>query len=228
MPGCKILKNRLVIRHPKYMPLYKSEIIDGDTRLLVWKITESLEELSARVNLKEACTNRIGRMKSEQHRRGFLSVRMLLQEAGYTDFDLHYTADGKPYMEDGKNISITHSYGFSAIIISTRNVGIDMELRREKVVKIADKFIEPEFEFLDPMHLDDYTRRLIVIWGVKEAVFKMISREGISFKQNIHVRAFTTNDVKGLAHVDFEEIDRLYDFRFEEIEDFTLVYTFEA
>lgn len=210
------------------MPLHKSEIIDGDTRVLVWKITESLDKLSASVNLKDACVGRVGRMKSEQHRRGFLSVRMLLQEAGYTDFDLHYTADGKPYLEDGKHISITHSYGFSAIIISSRNVGIDMELRREKVVKIADKFIEPEFEFLDPMHLDDYTRRLIVIWGVKEAVFKMISREGISFKQNIHVSPFNTSDAKGLAHVGFEEIDRMYVFRFEEIEDFTLVYTFEA
>ncbi len=210
------------------MPLYKSEYIGHDTRLLVWKITESLEELTAAVQLKDACISRIGRMKSEQHRRGFLSVRMLLQEAGYTDFDLHYTQDGKPYLEDGKNISITHSYGFSAIIISSRNTGIDMELRREKVVKIADKFIEAEFAFLDPLHLEDYTRMLIVIWGIKEAVFKMISREGISFKQNIHVQPFSIENLSGMAHVQFEEINRMYSFRFEEIEEFTLVYTFEA
>jgi hypothetical protein len=29
-------------------------------------------------------------MKSEMHQRGFLSVRKLLQTAGYTDFDLYY------------------------------------------------------------------------------------------------------------------------------------------
>ncbi len=210
------------------MPLYKSVKISDHTQLLVWKITESLEELSARVQLKDVCTARVDKMKSEQHRRGFLSVRMLLQEIGYSDFDLYYAEDGKPHLKDGKNISITHSYGFSAIIISSRNVGIDMELRREKVVKIADKFIEKEFAYLDPLHLTDYTRMLIVIWGVKEAVFKMISREGISFKEHINVLPFAVEAGKGQAHVTFEEIDAHYDFSFEEIEDFTLVYTFEA
>lgn len=210
------------------MPLYKSVTLPNGTRLLVWKITETLEELASDVLLKPVCQNRMDGMKSEQHQRGFLSVRKLLQETGYTDFDLYYGADGKPHLNDGKNISITHSYGFSAIIIGSCNVGIDMELRREKVVKIADKFIEDEFAYLNPADLTDYTRRLIVIWGVKEALFKMISREGISFKQHIKVMRFNMPDSKGLARVTFEEIDRLYDFYFEEIEDFTLVHTFEA
>jgi 4'-phosphopantetheinyl transferase len=210
------------------MPLYKSEIINDDTQLLVWKITESLEDLSDKVELKDACHARVDKMKSEQHRRGFLSVRMLLQEIGYSDFDLYYAEDGKPHLKDGRNISITHSYGFSAIIISSRNVGIDMELRREKVVKIADKFIEKEFAYLDPLHLMDYTRMLIVIWGVKEAVFKMISREGISFKEHIKVLPFAVEAGKGQAHVTFKEINTFYNFSYEEIEEFTLVYTFEA
>jgi phosphopantetheinyl transferase len=35
-------------------------------------------------------------------------------------------------LKDGKHISITHSYQFSAIIISDQTVGIDIELQREK------------------------------------------------------------------------------------------------
>lgn len=210
------------------MPLYKSEIINGDTHLLVWKITETLEELSATVQLKDVCTARVDKMKSEQHRKGFLSVRRLMQEVGYTDFDLYYAADGKPHLKDGRNISITHSYGFSAIIISSRNIGIDMELRREKVVKIADKFIDREFAYLDPTNMLDYTAMLIVIWGVKEAVFKMISRDGISFKQNINVLPFNMDKGVGRTHVEFAEINAYYDFYFEDIEEFTLVYSFEA
>jgi 4'-phosphopantetheinyl transferase len=209
------------------MPLYRSDIINRDTRLLVWKITESLEELSQGVGLKEVCTARVGKMKSEQHRKGFLSVRRLMQEIGYTDFDLFYDADGKPHLKDGKNISITHSYGFSAIIVSSRNAGIDMELRREKVIKIADKFIDREFAYLDPARPAEYTRMLIVIWGVKEALFKMISRDGLSFKQHMEIYPFTMNGDSGTAHVGFEEIDHTYTFHFEEIEDFTLVYSFE-
>lgn len=208
------------------MPLYKSEEINTGTRLLIWKITEAEEELAS-IPLKEACHSRILRMKSSQHRRGFLSVRWLLKEAGYTDFELHYDADGKPYLEDGRHISITHSYGFSAIIVSDKNVGIDMELRREKVITIADKFIDKEFDYLDPTHLGSYMKMLIVIWGVKEALFKMISRDGLSFKQHMAVQPFNYTDGKGTAVVKFMEINSSYSFFLEEIEDFTLVYSFE-
>ena len=206
------------------MPLYKSVNIDNDTRLLIWKNTESLEEFLGHVTLKDTCSMRVEGMKSELHKKGFLGVRMLLQEIGYTDFDLFYDADGKPHLTDGMNISITHSYAFSAIIVSKNDIGIDMELQREKVITIADKFIEPEFNYLDPSHLTDYMRQLIVIWGVKEAVYKMISRAGLSFKQNIYVFPFELKDKKGMTSVNYEDINESYPFYFEEVEDFTLVY----
>lgn len=210
------------------MPLYKSVTINNDTQLLVWKITESHDELFRQVSLKDVCLARVNGMKSEQHRRGFLSVRMLLMEAGYTDFDLYYAEDGKPHLKDGKNISITHSYEFSAIIISSRNVGIDMEMQREKIMKIASKFCESEFDYLKPEQKPEYIKMLTVIWGVKEALFKMISLPGISFKQHIDVDTFTLEGGNGTANVTFEQMDSNYTFLFEEIEGFTLVYSFEA
>ena len=206
------------------MPLYKSIEIDKDTRLLIWKNTESLEELLQHVKLKDFCTDRLNGMKSELHKKGFLGVRMLMQEIGYTDFDLFYDVDGKPHLKDGMNISITHSYAFSAIIVSKNDIGIDMELQREKVITIADKFIEPEFNYLDPTHLIEYMHKLIVIWGVKEAVYKMISRSGLSFKQNIYVFPFDLSEKQGMASVKFEDINESYPFFFEEVEDFILVY----
>ncbi|KGO78919.1 4-phosphopantetheinyl transferase [Flavobacterium beibuense F44-8] len=209
------------------MPLHKSYTIAPNTKLLVWKITESLEELSNGTELKDVCQSRIDSMKSEQHRKGFLSVRKLLNEAGYTDFDLFYTEDGKPHLKDGKNISITHSFSFSAIIISDKSIGIDMEIRREKAIKIADKFIDKEFDFLNTEDVPDYVRRLIVIWGVKETLYKMFSRKGLSFKQNIDVAPFEMHDAKGTATVSYMEIEGNYSFYFEEIEDFTLVYSID-
>ena len=206
------------------MPLYKSVNINAGTRLLVWKNTESFEELSLAVTLKDVCMHRMDKMKSESHRKAFLGVRMLMQEVGYTDFDLYYDTDGKPHLKDGKHISITHSYAFSAIIISDKMIGIDMELQREKVITIAEKFLEPEFAYLDPTHLTDYVKMLIAIWGVKEAVYKMMSRSGLSFKQNIEVFPFKIEDGRGSATVKFEDIDAQYPFFFEEIEGFTLVY----
>jgi len=206
------------------MPLYKSVTINDNTRLLVWKNTESLEELYAAVTLKEVCVNKMGKMKSELHRKAFLGVRMLMQEIGYTDFDLYYDADGKPHLIDGNNISITHSYAFSAIIVGSGSIGIDMEMQREKVITIAEKFLLPEFAYLDPTHLERYMQHLIVIWGVKESIYKMVSRSGLSFKQNIEVLPFNIEEYTGTAIVKFEEIDAVFPFFFEEIEGFTLVY----
>ncbi|AWH84770.1 4-phosphopantetheinyl transferase [Flavobacterium album] len=206
------------------MPLYRSVTIAPGTQLLIWKITETLEELAEGVLLNDRCTVKMDKMKSEQHRKALLSVRRLIQEMGYTDFDLYYGPDGKPHLKDGTHISITHSYAFSAVIIGSSNTGIDIELQREKVITIADKFIEPEFSFLDPLHLEEYMRKLIVIWCVKEAVYKMISRKQLSFKQHINVHAFDMKDGTGKAGVHFAEIDDVYSFCFEEIEGFTLAY----
>src|SRR5690606_17053789 len=138
----------------------------------------------------------------------------------YTDFDMYYDTGGKPHLTDGKNISITHSFGFSAIIISDAPIGIDMEIRRDKAVTIAHKFIDREFEYLNPVNLTDYVRTLVVIWGVKEALYKMLSRKGLSFKQHINVHAFNIGAGKGTAMVNYEEINTTYTFHFEEIEDF--------
>ena len=109
------------------MPLYKTIKPNNHTTIFVWKIEESFEALSECMPLTERSKSRIQSMRSELHRRGFLSVRHLLKEAGYSDFDLYYNGNGKPLLKDEKHISITHSFTFSAIAISTKEVGIDVE-----------------------------------------------------------------------------------------------------
>ena len=209
------------------MPLYKTIDYCAATRLLVWKITESLEQLQADAVLNERSQLRASNMKSEMHRRGFLSVRMLLQSAGYTDFDLYYDAFGKPHLHDQTHISITHSFGFSAIILSDRKIGIDIEMRRELIVRLADKFVEQEFDYLDPENKEDYISRLTVIWGVKEAIFKIRNEIGISFKDHIAVAPFDVLEGKTTATLHFQDISIDFPVHFEEFENFTLVYVLE-
>src|SRR4030095_14660533 len=128
----------------------------------------------------------------------------LFQEAGYTDFDLYYDEFGKPHLHDGKHISITHSHQFSAIILSDQVVGIDIELQREKIIRIADKFTETEFAFLEAEEKEEYIRKLTVIWGVKEAIFKIRNEKGISFKEHIKVCAFEMNAMQTKAELHFD------------------------
>ena len=213
------------------MPLFKTIQFNATTQILVWKISESYEELVDAIILNEKNSIRLAGMKSEIHQRAFLSVRKLMQHAGFTDFDLYYDEFGKPKLYREKHISITHSHHFSAIIISDQTVGIDIELQREKIIKIAHKFCESEFEFLpeefDAESKQEYIRKLTVIWGAKESIFKIRNEKGISFKDHIKANAFELEDKQAIAELHFENLIKDFKIHFEEIEGFTLVYAFQ-
>ncbi|WP_343588345.1 4'-phosphopantetheinyl transferase superfamily protein [Flavobacterium sp.] len=215
------------------MPLFQTIQFNETTKILIWEITESFEELYSRVTLKEKTQRRLDGMKSQMHQRAFLSVRMLIQEMGFTDKDLHYDEFGKPYFDCDNHISITHSYHFAAIIISKEKVGIDMELQREKIQRIADKFTDYECDYLEPNSTEEYIKKLTVIWGAKEAIFKIRNEKGISFKDHINVNNFSLRENQTQASLHFDNLVKDFDVHYQEIKSdnfegtFTLVYAFE-
>jgi len=216
------------------MPLYKTIKANSSTTILVWKITESYEQLFSEVQLNEKSLLRLNGMKSQLHQRGFLSVRKLLQQAGYSDFDLYYDESGKPHLNPNNchtepvEVSISHSHEFSTIIISDQKVGIDIEMQRDKIVRIAYKFVNnKESHRLKSFDNLDLIKKLTVKWGTKEAIFKIRNEPGISFKDHIQVNSFEIQDKKTIAILEMENIKQQFSIYFEEFEEFTLVYAFE-
>jgi len=210
------------------MPLYKTINFNSSTQILVWKITESYEELFSEIQLNEKSLLRLNAMKSQLHQRAFLSVRKLLQQTGYSDFDLYYDQFGKPHLHDCKHISISHSHEFSTIIISDQKAGIDIEMQRDKIIRIADKFVNNKDSLrLGDTNIQDYIKKLTVKWGAKEAIFKIRNEPGISFKDHIWVNSFEIQDKKTTAILEMENIKQQFSIYFEEFEGFTLVYAFE-
>jgi phosphopantetheinyl transferase len=208
------------------MPLYKTIKPNQQTSVFVWKINESFDELSKGITLNERSVQRVSSMKSELHQRGFLSVRHLLKEAGYTDADLFYTENGKPHLTNGKHISITHSFNFSAIIISNIEVGIDIEKNREKIKIIQHKFVNFESGFIHKD--DDYIQQLTVIWGAKECLYKIYPFGGLTFKNDIDINSFQMADKKTTGYIKVENWYKNYDILYEQLENFTLVYALEV
>lgn len=204
------------------MPLYKTIIIDKNTTVLIWKIEESYEALCNNITLTVNCELRLADMKSEIHRRGFLSIRQLLKKAGYKASALYYDAFGKPHLNDGKHISITHSFVFSAIIISSAvEVGIDIEMQRGKIRKIADKFIGYEWNFINEHRL---TEKLTVTWCVKESLYKSFGTAGLSFKQHCKVIPFDLDMQETKAWIYYKSEMEKHDIRFFSFEGFTCAY----
>ena len=216
------------------MPLYKSIYIDTSSQILVWKITEPYEELFREVQLNEKSLLRLNKMKSQLHQRAFLSVRKLLQKAGYNDFDLYYEESGKPHLNPNNchtepvEVSISHSHNFSTLIISSQKVGIDIEMQRDKIIRIADKFVNNKESLrLGDTNTPDYIKKLTVKWGAKEAIFKIRNEQGISFKDHIWVNSFEIRDQKTIATLEMENVKQQFSIYFEEFENFTLVCAFE-
>ncbi len=205
------------------MPLYKTITVSPHTKVFIWKIEESFEALSKGTDLTSNCAARVSNMKSDLHRRGFMSIRHLLPLAGYSDFHLFYDENGKPHLKDGKHISITHSFHFSAIIVSDVEVGIDIEKQRNKILKIAHKFTPIE-EYRTIANEDAMMRKLTIVWCAKESLYKSFAEKGVSFLEHIYVEDFGLDDTKTTATVTYEDKERTYDVDFLEFEEFTCAY----
>ena len=205
------------------MPLYKTINPNSKTIVKIWKIEESYSSLLNPLTLKPESLERVLGMKSELHQLGFLCVRHLLMLLGYTDFDLFYDKNGKPHLKDGKQISITHSFEYAAVIISDYKIGIDIEKQRDKIAVIAHKFIDYEFQYLNKTALD-YIKKLTVIWCAKESLYKLFATPGVSFKNYFLVIPFEVQDGQTVAWIDYNNTPLRYNVYFIDFDGFTCAY----
>lgn len=206
------------------MPLLKTIALNDYTELMVWKITESFDELFRSVALKDVSLARLEGMKAESHQKGFLGVRKLLEAAGYSDFDLYYDEFGKPHLKDGKHISISHSNDFSVIVLSDVNIGADLEILKDKTLKLAPRFMD--ISHLENLNPEDELTKATVVWGIKESVFKIKNEIGISFKDHIFEDDFNLADKKCKVQLRFNTKTEYFDIVFDFIENYVFVCAF--
>ena len=208
------------------MPLYKTLTINEKTKVVIWKIEETIEDLLNGILLSENSETRLYSMKSEIHQKGFLSIRHLLKEFNIKDIDLEYDEFGKPHLKDGRFISMTHSFQFTGVIVSEeKSVGIDIEKQREKILKIANKFT-PFEEYKTIANVATLTRKLTIVWGGKESLYKIYGEKKLLFLHHIFIEDFNFEDEKTTGTIRFEGTETNYDIEFLEFEDFTCVYAY--
>ncbi|MCK6607182.1 MAG: 4'-phosphopantetheinyl transferase superfamily protein [Flavobacterium sp.] len=206
------------------MPLYKIIHINETTTAYFWHITEDVTSLFRAVSLKDTSLFRLEGMKSEEHQRGFLAVRMLLQHLGYTDYDLTYDEAGKPHLSDRKHISISHSHEFSCICISNELMGIDLEKLKDKTLRIAPRFME--IKHLENLSVLEQMEKATVVWGIKESIFKIKNEKGISFPEHIFEDEFCFSDEKCAAELHFNNTIEKFKIHFYKVEDYIFVCAF--
>ena len=167
--------------------------VDDDTEFALWRIEEEEHELYNQLQLnadEQAYYNKLNKSKRHLH---WLGTRVLLRKMLKTDeyIDCKVDAHGKPYLVNlPYHISLSHSFDYAAVMISrSRPVGIDIEQIKEKVERIAEKFLGPqEMAFITP---DEHRiQQLYVCWCAKEAVYKCYGQKEVSFLDNIILEPF--------------------------------------
>lgn len=203
------------------MAFYKSIEINPNTTAYFWNISEDLSYFINTCSLTQHSEQRLQTMKAGSQQKGFLAVRMLLQHIGFSDADLMYDSNGKPHLQNGKHISISHSHQFSTIAISNEPIGIDIEIIKEKTLKIAPRYLD--MSHLKNLSIEDQTIKATVIWGIKEAIFKIKNQSGISFPNHIFESDFDISDKKATAQLRFNDAIENFSILFDVIENYAFV-----
>ena len=189
------------------MPLIVQKSISNNISLSIWSIEESLDFFLSNLRLTKNCEQRLDRLRSDEMKKQFLAVRKLIQLNGISLDSLSYSSEGIPFLNTEKNISISHTKGFSAIAISPKPVGIDIQDFRDKILNISKKFINSnERDLIDPSSIKELT----LVWCIKEATYKVYRKPGLDFKDEIKIQSISDN----LSHstVEVEKLDKKYFF----------------
>jgi len=174
------------------MPVILNKIIDEHTRLAVWKIEETEEELFRGLQLKTHELDFIASLNNGKRLLHWLSTRLLLRTMLQTSdyIDSRMDDQGKPYLVNGDyQISFSHSFDYASVMISkNKQVGVDIELIKDKIQKIKNKFLKPSE--LSGLHDRDNTLALYICWCAKEAIYKWYGKKGLEFKKHIDILPF--------------------------------------
>lgn len=171
------------------MLLYKEKHINKKWQIAVWKITETVEELSSLVNDAAIVSYANEHFAGIKRRSEWLATRLLIKEMLGQNAQIEYDQTGKPYIKDIPSVSITHTDGYVAVIVSYNlQVGIDIERRNRCLNEAYKRFMsEQECAMLEDKNRNDL---MLVHWTAKEALFKIVGNLGGTFKDNISLSRF--------------------------------------
>ena len=174
------------------MPFLKEFIINHNTKIKLWKL--KLGELNY-CELDEYDSDLIESKKNKIAKEQFLAVRKTLQleNPGYR---IRYDKSGKPSINSDLNISISHSNLMAAVVFSgSSKAGIDIELKKSKIINIQNKFLNESEKLKVKFHSDvDY---LTMIWTAKESIYKALGIKGVSFSDDISIKNISNNKGEG-------------------------------
>jgi len=209
------------------MPVIKTILVNESRTVAIWMITETTKELLAKLQPDAHDLDLLESFKNENKKQEWLAGRLTLK---YLCDNLKLSYAGVSKDENGKpslnhhphEISITHSHPYvGAIIDPEKEVGIDLEQPREKVIRISKKFCNDE----ELSFAQDHVLKLNFIWCAKETLYKIHSRKRLVFKENLSIEPFDVEEPNtAIGHIIVNGSKERHKLVLKDLKDYILCY----
>ena len=170
--------------------------IDG-SRVHVWDVTETLDELVNLCHRRNIDTTVMSQYKARKRRVEVLVEHLLLCIIFGKPVKLEHTSDGKPFVKAAKCfISITHTHGLVCIAENRKfPIGVDVERKGTRVLNVRDRFLSKrEQDFI----ADNDAEATLIAWTAKEALFKVVDDPHATMLEDLQLDPFKPSIVGAL------------------------------
>lgn len=160
--------------------------------ILIAEIGESVELLMQNMSNMTKYENELTLLTHPKRQKEFLTIRVMLNKLIGDQFKLMYDETGKPFVANGAfKVSISHSKNHAALIIHPeKEVGIDIEIPSDRVLKVSKRFLNKE----EHDFIGDNSTAMMIVWSAKEALYKIIGKEAVDFAEQLKINPFTAKE----------------------------------
>lgn len=154
-----------------------------DYQLALWRIEEDQPFFESKFHIYPEIQNPGSRLQ-------WYATRHLVNELQGEYTEVLKDEFNKPYLAQGKpNVSLTHTAIYAGAMLSHKHiVGMDIEMIRPKIERIAHKFLRQDE--IEAIHPDEKLEKLILYWSAKEALYKLHGRKQLEFMTQLLIDPF--------------------------------------
>lgn len=152
------------------MALISIEQLEDDVQLGLWRIEEAVADFDIPV-----CHEMLQAFHSDARKLERLATHALLHAmTGDGTLLIRHLPSGKPLLT-GWNISVSHTRGYAALMLSrSKRVAVDIERLSRRVERIAPRFLRSDEQASD-------WKSMLLHWSMKETAYKYYSKQELQY-----------------------------------------------
>lgn len=206
------------------MPLVKHIQLNETCQLVLWKITEELDELFKLVKLSKKEQARLDGFGSMARKKEFVTTRVLLQKLLGGGVIIENNEHGKPLLINSDfDISISHSKDYVGVMVGrNHDLALDIEYLSDRVYRITKRFMSEN----EMSTISDKDKQLHIYqhWCAKECLIKLYGKKDVLLIDELKIHPFQPDQSTFSGEVIRVDFSRKFDFQYQTFDTYLMVW----